>query len=189
MWHDSFTCGIIWCVTKWRRPIGCLTLQVIFCKRATSFKALLRKMTCKDKASWGSSPPCTPTVATLYSNWWYVILCHTRIYIWLIHTCDMAHLLVSHGMYYSSWWQMILRDSFTCVAVICESKITATHDMCCSNWWQIFLYDMNAFLYIYMYIHACLHVHMQCIAIHVYIYARMHFCIDTYKCISTHMYI
>jgi len=42
----------------WRRPIGCLKLQVIFCKRATNYRALLWKMTCKDKASYGSSPPC-----------------------------------------------------------------------------------------------------------------------------------
>jgi len=31
--------------TGWRRPTGCLTLQVIFCKRATNFKTLLRKLT------------------------------------------------------------------------------------------------------------------------------------------------
>ena len=44
--------------TGWRRPIGCLKLQVIFRKRATNDRALLRKMTCKDKASYESSPPC-----------------------------------------------------------------------------------------------------------------------------------
>ena len=43
--------------TGWRRPIGCLKLQVIFRKRATKFRALLRKMTHKDEASYGS-PPC-----------------------------------------------------------------------------------------------------------------------------------
>jgi len=43
--------------TGWRRPIGCLKLQVIFRKRATNYMALLRKMTYKDKASYGSSPP------------------------------------------------------------------------------------------------------------------------------------
>jgi len=44
--------------TGWRRPIRCLKLQVIFRKRATEYRALLRKMTCKDRASYGSSPPC-----------------------------------------------------------------------------------------------------------------------------------
>jgi len=33
--------------TGWRRPIGCLKLQVIFRKRATNYRALLRKMTDK----------------------------------------------------------------------------------------------------------------------------------------------
>ena len=44
--------------TGWRRLIGCLQLQVIFHKRATKYRVLLRKMTCKDKTSYGSSPPC-----------------------------------------------------------------------------------------------------------------------------------
>jgi len=42
----------------WRRPIGCLKLQVLFRKRAMNDRALLREMTYKDKASNGSSPPC-----------------------------------------------------------------------------------------------------------------------------------
>jgi len=45
-------------VTGWRRPIGCLKLQVTFCKRATIHRALLQKMTYKDKASYDSPPPC-----------------------------------------------------------------------------------------------------------------------------------
>ena len=44
--------------TGWRRPIGCLKSQVIFRKRATTYRALLQKMTCKDKVFDGSSPPC-----------------------------------------------------------------------------------------------------------------------------------
>ena len=46
------------CSTGWRRPTGCLNLQVIFRKRATNYRALLREMTYKDKASYGFSPPC-----------------------------------------------------------------------------------------------------------------------------------
>ena len=37
-------------------------LQVSFGKRATNYRALLRKMTCRDKASCGSSPPCRTIV-------------------------------------------------------------------------------------------------------------------------------
>ena len=45
--------------TWWRRPIGCFKLQVVFCKRATIYRALLREITYTDKASYGSSPPCS----------------------------------------------------------------------------------------------------------------------------------
>jgi len=34
--------------TGWQRLIGCLKLQVIFRKRSTNYRALLRKMTCED---------------------------------------------------------------------------------------------------------------------------------------------
>jgi len=44
--------------TGWRRPKGCLESQVIFRKWATNYRALLRKMTYKDKVSYASSPPC-----------------------------------------------------------------------------------------------------------------------------------
>ena len=37
--------------TGWRRLIGCLKLQVIFRKRVTNYRALLRKVTYEDKAS------------------------------------------------------------------------------------------------------------------------------------------
>jgi len=42
-----------------RRPKRCIQTQVIFRKRATNYRALLRKMTCADKASYGSSQLCT----------------------------------------------------------------------------------------------------------------------------------
>jgi len=42
--------------TGWRRPIGCLKLQVIFRKRATNCRALWREMTSTGKDAYGSSP-------------------------------------------------------------------------------------------------------------------------------------
>ena len=50
--HDSLDTG-------WRRPIGCLKLQVIFRKKAANYGALWRKRTYDDKASNDSTPPCT----------------------------------------------------------------------------------------------------------------------------------
>ena len=44
--------------TGWRRLIGSPKLQIIFHKRATKYRSLLRKITYKDKGSHESSPPC-----------------------------------------------------------------------------------------------------------------------------------
>ena len=44
--------------TGCRRSKGCRKLRVIFGHRATNYRALWRKITYKNKASYGSSPPC-----------------------------------------------------------------------------------------------------------------------------------
>ena len=48
---DVFVC------TGWRRLIGSPKFQIIFHKKATKYRALLQKMTYKDKGSYESSPP------------------------------------------------------------------------------------------------------------------------------------
>ena len=45
--------------TGWRSLRGSPKLQIIFHKRATKYKSLLRKMTHKYKGSYESRPPCT----------------------------------------------------------------------------------------------------------------------------------
>ena len=54
--------------TGWPRLIGCLKLQVIFRKKATNNRALLRKITCKDEASYASSPPCNTCTTSCMLN-------------------------------------------------------------------------------------------------------------------------
>jgi len=61
--------------TGWQRLIGCLKLQVFFHKRATNHRALLQKMTTKDKAPCESSPPCTPWHTYVHVNITYVWMC------------------------------------------------------------------------------------------------------------------
>jgi len=48
--------------TGWRRCIGLLKLQVSFRKRATIYRVLLQKMAYENKASYGSSLPCTSCI-------------------------------------------------------------------------------------------------------------------------------
>jgi len=50
--------------TGWRRLIGCLKLQTIFRKRATNYRALLRKMTCKIRHLMTLRHPVTLHYAT-----------------------------------------------------------------------------------------------------------------------------
>jgi len=45
--------------TGWSRPIGCLISWFTFCRLATNYRALFRKMTYKHKASYESLPLCT----------------------------------------------------------------------------------------------------------------------------------
>jgi len=69
--------------TGWRRRIGCLMLQIISCKRTTNYRALLRKMTYRDKASYGSPPLCMSHVNES---------CH--IWDWLMsHMSGSCHML------------------------------------------------------------------------------------------------
>jgi len=82
--------------TEWRRLIGCLKLQVILRKRATQYRALLRKMTYKHKASYDSTPLCM-----------WIVIQYTYIYVnWdSLHIgtrygdCDSLHININ----YSHW--------------------------------------------------------------------------------------
>jgi len=94
------------CCTGWRRCIGCLKLQVIFRRRPTHYRALLREMTNKDKASYGSSPPCNAPVTYegVMSHIWmsHVIhmneSCHT--YEWVMpHINESCHIWMVHATY------------------------------------------------------------------------------------------
>jgi len=64
--------------TGWRRLIESPKLQIIFHKRATKYRSLLRKMTYKDKGSYESSPPCT---------WIYVYRMYSFMCLVCIHSC------------------------------------------------------------------------------------------------------
>jgi len=54
-----YLCGVTQIITGWWRLIGCFKLRVIFRKRTTNSRALLRKMTYEDKTSYDSTPPCS----------------------------------------------------------------------------------------------------------------------------------
>jgi len=148
MWHDSS----IWNMdrygrTGWRRPIGCLKLQVTFRKRATNYVALLRKMTNKDKASCGSTPPCSiPTTMYRYGNIFilsYLYVCmYTHIFVYI---CVYIYILYIYTFLYigsisgaACQWQWEHRQQAT---------------------------NFHAYIYVCSYIHTFLYSH-------IYIYRR-----------------
>ena len=101
--------------TGCRRPIGRRKLQVIFRKKATCYRALLRKMTYQDKASYGSSPPCTHIhemclfvhslfIRCMYST--YVCMCIFRIIcIHILFITCMAQ-PIAHAIYVLTYMYM-----------------------------------------------------------------------------------
>ena len=59
--------------TGWRRRRGYLKLQVVCRKRTTNYRALLRKITCKEKAFYDSMPPCN--ISRVF------FMCHFFVYV------------------------------------------------------------------------------------------------------------
>jgi len=95
--------------TEWRRPIGCLKLQVIFRERATNYRAFFWKMTYKDKASYDSTPPLLIRAYKAYSM--YVIFrkkaTDYRALLWidlrrqsLLNVRQIRKMNVSYSLYY-----------------------------------------------------------------------------------------
>ena len=93
--------------TGWRRLIGSPKLQIIFHKRAVKYRSLLRKMTCKDKGSYESSPP--------YSNeachmWMRRVTCE-----WIMSCRGCCSVLQYVNVYIRT-----MRCAYQCVAVCCS---------------------------------------------------------------------
>ena len=71
--------------TGWQRPIGCLTSCITFRQLATNYRALLRKMTYENKASYEALPPCrTNEDIYEYYLWSTVIKCAS--FLWVCYT-------------------------------------------------------------------------------------------------------
>ena len=123
VWHDPNTNGIRMCDTGWRRLIGSPKLQIIFHKRATKYGSLLRKMTCKDKGSYESSPPCISMCNTNGS-------CHTHDeYKWVMSHISMRHVPPVN------WPNTVCCSVLQCVAVCCS--VLQCVAVCCSRRIQI----------------------------------------------------
>jgi len=104
-------------VAKTRRM---LRLQVIFRKRASNYRALLRKMTCKDKASYGSSPPCECITYVRRVHMCDAFMGASRLIhicdkfiraLPVIHMCDMTHSHTRHDFLTCVTWRFCTCDT------------------------------------------------------------------------------
>jgi len=82
-------------VTRWRRCIGYLKLQVSFRQKATNHRALWREMTYRDKAYYSSSPPS------------------------ILHTVNRFHILLSCVAHEPAVFHLYMRVTTGCLCV-CE---------------------------------------------------------------------
>jgi len=126
-------CAIFPDVARFSVETGC-KLQVIFRKKATHYRALLQKMTCKDKRCYGSWPPCTcmtfhRDTSMTCQKWWGVV-----IHLWPCLTCHR--------------WMVDIRDTFNFMSLN-ESQwfICDTWDMVIDVWRHLFISDTS-----YMYL-------------------------------------
>ena len=97
--------------TGWRRLIGSPKLQIIFHKTATKYRALLLKMTYKDKGSYESSPPC---IAAL-----------SRVPEWMSHVTHMNESCHTYERVMSHIW----------MSHITHTNVTSLCSLECLNGW------------------------------------------------------
>jgi len=106
--------------TWWQRLTGCLKVQVFFRKRATNCRALLQKMTYKDKASCNSTPPCNKFSSELTFK---------NVYLCVAVCCSVLQCVaVCCSVLLTSL--RICTDVLQCVAVCCS--VLQCVAVCCS---------------------------------------------------------
>jgi len=133
--------------TGWRRSIGCLQLQVIFRKRATDYRAFLRKMTYEDKASYGSSPPC---IADMCEHVAIRFMCTSTHMCTYTHRSLCVHILTdllrgnsfSHPRFCWKISHRCFERSHTCMSDMCEQNVWEREIFLTHVWERSILKDL-----------------------------------------------
>jgi len=185
----NFYASVYLCLSAgWRRPIGCLKLQAIFHERATNYRAFLRKMTSKDEASYGSSPPCTRCIHIYICI--YVSRC-IHIYIYIRTNTIYMYTSIHIDMYTHT-------HRYACIDI---SVYIHLYTYQCINTESIYVYgksficlSMSFYVYIsiYVYVHIpdmYVHVHKYDIYTHQYIYLYTYTHIHRYTYINIRVYL
>jgi len=119
----------------WRRPIGCLKLQVTIRERATNYRALFRKMTYKDKASYDFTPPCIGCRCFCRERgvWECVktpsntICVSCRMCKWVMAHIWMSHVTRTNASWHTCEWVMA-HKRLNRIRCVCHPYLCMRHD-------------------------------------------------------------
>ena len=154
------------------------TSDIFFCKVATTYSALLRKMTYKDKASYDSTPPCTCSANIRYYFFIFKFSYTLNIPLFtheslprLLRGSSASHCTATHCNILQYTYKTLQHTIIRCNTLqhIHTAHMALQHTCVC----------VCAYVCIYI----CI-----CICIYIYLYTYIYLCM--YKClyICIHMY-
>jgi len=146
--------------TRWRRLIGCLKLQVIIRQRDTNYKALLRKMTYRNKAPYASTPTSTNHKAGnehMLRLVFFILSCRNIWRTFFLHFLDK----VERGWLSILWVLTVRRDMNLFRLAMCEDKNKTETWLCGSMHIYSYVHTyVYVYVYTYIYMCACIYTHM-----------------------------
>jgi len=145
----------------WQRRIGCLKLHANFHKRDANCRVLLWKMTYKDKASYGSSPPCSVLYPDLMDVYTFTYTC--------IYIC--VYICIIHGQQENERDAKYSDDTYQLHPACCC--------FACPCWGQYKCQIRHKKFQVHVYI---------CICAFIYTYTRKHSVICKYICVYTYVH-
>jgi len=190
------------CGTGRQKCIGCLKLQVSFRKRATNHRALWRKITSKDKASYSSSPLCTARSRkdvtrnchqnTNRNSVWSKSRLFFEWAVWkgpvmtildsggMTHSCDTWPIHVTHDPFI---WRSVLQRVAVCCSVLQCVAVCCSVSQCVT--WPIHV-THDPFMWHDPFIW---HSVLQCVAVCCSVLQCVAVWHTTHSCDTTHSYV
>ena len=142
-------------------------------KRATNYWALLKKMTCKLKASFGSSPPCSAYLFSTYIDIDIHLCIYMYIYIYIytcifMFICVQTNLSLSLCLFALSSFQLFLSSSY----LYSYTHIFSIFFDC------IFRRKPRCILFIHIYTYTYTSISFNLFYVHAYIFPFSIFCVS-----------
>ena len=145
--NTGFGCGVWWTYPN---------LQIIFHKRATKYRLLLRKKTYKDKRSHESPPPCSTVKTHIYTSYEYMCI-YTHMF-----TCRCIYVNTYIYIYIYIFIYIFMYTRIYIHIFIDTHIYTYIHTHIYTNIYIYIYIYIHIYIYIYMYIFTRIpHIHIQ----------------------------